>query len=96
MKKLIFLAVMLSLVEASFEQETKKQFIHKGVLRATGTFAFTKSENIYLHGVAEYYIAARLCCMNIFEKILLAFINCLGSFRYIFFGYWHSNMSHSV
>src|SRR4029078_1136522 len=60
-KKIIFFIciVTLSAVEGSFSfgQETKGQFIHKGLLRATGTIAFTKSENIYLHGVSEYYIA---------------------------------------
>lgn len=58
-KKIIFLfcIVILNGFADSYSQETKKQFIHKGLLRATGTIAPTTSSNIYLHGVSEYYVA---------------------------------------
>lgn len=62
MKKIILLAVILSVVEASFSQEKSERCIRKGLLRATGTIApgIMLKENIStisLHGNLEYYIA---------------------------------------
>ena len=61
-KKIIFFIciVILSAGSFSFGQETKKQFIHKGLLRAQGTIApgIMLKENtstISIHGNLEYY-----------------------------------------
>jgi len=62
MKKLFLVVVMLSAVEASFSQKEKKQFIHKGILRAQATISpgMLLKENastISIHGNLEYYLA---------------------------------------
>ena len=62
MKKLFLAILMLSVVGASFSQEEKKQFIHKGILRAQATISpgIMLKENvstISIHGNLEYYVA---------------------------------------
>lgn len=53
---LIFL-LTLSGVEACFAQEEKKQFIHKGLLRAMATISVGSITKASLHGNLEYYVA---------------------------------------
>jgi hypothetical protein len=56
MKKLFFIGFLVLSV-SSFSQEIKKQFIHKGLLRSTATFAIGGITQIALHGNLEYYLA---------------------------------------
>ncbi len=62
MKQLIAIIGFFAFTITMHSQEEKKQFIHKGLLRATTTIApgILLKENasaIYLHGVLEYYVA---------------------------------------
>ena len=65
MKKILALLCMVTLsgVKASigFSQEEKKQFIHKGLLRAQATISpgilLKGSSTISIHGGLEYYVA---------------------------------------
>ena len=62
MKKIILLAVLLSVVEASFSQEEKSQYIRKGLIRSMATISpgdMTKinATTISIHGCLEYYVA---------------------------------------
>ena len=59
---ILLLFVVLVGVKASFSQEEKKQFIHKGLLRTTATISpgYMVTEHISttsLHGTLEYYVA---------------------------------------
>ena len=62
MKKIVLAFILLSVAEASFSQDEKKQFIHKGLLRAMATIApgYMLKESIStisIHGALEYYVA---------------------------------------
>ena len=71
MKKILLCIITLSaclndvvgqIVEASFSQEEKKQFIHKGLLRAQATISpgimlKERASTISIHGNLEYYVA---------------------------------------
>ena len=62
MKKIILLAVLLSVVEATFSQEEKSQYIRKGLIRSMGTISpgILLKENvstISIYGTLEGYIS---------------------------------------
>lgn len=60
----IILALKLYTVSVN-AQQTEGQFIHKGLLRATSTFAtgympYNKVNNLYLTGIVEYYTDSKI------------------------------------
>ena len=62
MKKIILLAVLLSVVEATFSQEEKSQYIRKGLIRSMGTISpgillKENSSTISLYGTLEGYVS---------------------------------------
>ena len=57
MKKVVFALILLSVAEVSFSQDEKMQFIRKGLLRSTATFAIGGITKIALHSNLEYYLA---------------------------------------
>ena len=62
MKKIVLVLILLNVAGASFSQEEKKQFIHKGLVRsmatiASGTMLKQNVSTISIHGTLEYYIS---------------------------------------